>query len=139
MKSAFLVVLLLGVGYSNGMIAGMNPMNMMMAGAMNGGGQSEMMKMMALMSMMGGNQQSGAPGAPGAAGGIAGNPMLNSMMKLGLCRKTETAKESRFCTPELCNLKGMMRFGNGNMYQCVPGFGCCYKDHQSMLLSKLVN
>ena len=117
----------------------MNPL--MMAGAMRGG-QSEMMKMMTLMSMMNSNKQqqntvTKSSTNSGATTQNQGNPMFNTMMRMRLCRNTDT-NESPFCTPSLCQLKGM-RYGNPNMYQCVIPFGCCYKDPASMMFGKFIN
>lgn len=122
--------------FTDGMFAGINPL--MMAGAMKDG-QSEMMKMMALMSMMNSNkQQQKSTTNSGTTMQNQGNPMFNTMMRMGLCRNTET-NESPFCTQSLCQLQGQMRYGNPNMYQCVIPFGCCYKDHASMMFRKIIN
>lgn len=124
------------------MIAGVNPM--MMAGMMNGGSTSEMMKMMALMSFMktpsnsGSSSSSSGTAAGGSASDVAANPLFSGMIKMGLCKRTDT-NDTPFCTVSTCMMQGMLYYGNPNMYQCVPGFGCCYKDHNSMMFSKLVN
>ena len=130
--------------FTDGIFAGVNSfMNpLMMAGAMKGG-QSEMMKMMALMSMMNSNKQqqnteTKSTTNSGTTTQNQGNPMINTMMRMGLCRNTET-NESPFCTQSLCQLKGQMRYGNPNMYQCVIPFGCCYKNHASMMFGKIIN
>ena len=114
-------------------------------GGLSGSPTAPLSKSSSLLSMLGGQGR----GRAGSMGGLSrilgmmggGGPMgrmrgfgamSQQMMRLALCKESEGFKKVCFpSVPFMCQSISLRQYKLPNLLQCVPGFGCCFKDARS--------